>query len=359
MAIPRVSIVVPVYNGADYLEECLASIAAQTYQDWEAVVVNNCSTDGTAEIIDKFVSRDSRFRAVHCEEFVPKADNYNRSVDSASKGVEFVKIVEADNSLRRECIGRMVEIANLDSDIGIVGCYYLEGSMLMGSGVGTDRTIIPGVDVLREHLLRPDMTYYLGVPTTLLFRAKALAESQPCFRAESFFDDQELCFRILARWKFGFAHDILAFIREGNGIWSEILNFNALVACQYALVVRFGRDLLTAEELRQTIAVRKSAYFECIGRAVLGGRDQRYWSFHRGVFRLLGKKFCFWTLFLPAVWSAIEMLLNPKRTVDRILRRRHLFASVFKHTRRICLDRLSRGAIRTGDGATGVSPSRR
>src|SRR5438132_11086287 len=85
---PRVSIVVPVYNGAQYLAECLASIASQTYQRWEAVVVNNCSTDGTAEIADAFVRQDSRFRVIHCTEFVPICENYNRAIDSASEGIE-------------------------------------------------------------------------------------------------------------------------------------------------------------------------------------------------------------------------------------------------------------------------------
>jgi glycosyltransferase involved in cell wall biosynthesis len=348
-----------VYNGAKYLEECLDSIAAQTYQDWEAVVVNNCSTDGTAEIIDKFVARDSRFRAMHCQEFVPKPDNYNRAVACASKGAEFVKIVEADNSLRRECIARMVETAELDPDIGIVGCYYLDGFMLKGGGAGPDRTVIPGTDVLREHLLNNDIMVsaagsadrlnYLGVPTTLLFRFKALAEAKPHFRAKLFFDDQELCFRILARWKFGVVHDVLAIVREGNGVSSEIRDCDAVAAYQYALLVRFGEDLLTPDEYRRTINVRKRAYFERIGRAALGGRSQRYWDVHRAVFRFLGKELSLRTLVVLAAMSAMDRLFNPKRTIERLLRRRHSFAFLLERVRKTDFGRLSRGSTRSSD----------
>jgi glycosyltransferase involved in cell wall biosynthesis len=340
MTIPRVSVVVPVYNGAEYLEECLDSIAAQSYQDWEAVVVNNCSTDGTADIIDQFVARDSRFRAMHCKEFVPKADNYNRAIACASKGAEFIKIVEADNSLRRECIARMVETADMDPDIGIVGCYYLQGLTLMGSGVGADRTVIPGADVRREHLINDDTIYYLGVPTTLLFRARALAQIKPHFRAELSFDDQELCFRILAQWKFGFVHDVLAIVRVGNGIWSEIRDLGATVACEYALLVRFGEDVLNREELRRITFVRKNAYFDCIGRAALGGRSQRYWDFQKGIFRSIGKELSFRTIVVLGALAAMDKLFNPKMTIERLLRR-HSFASLFERMRKRGFGRLS------------------
>ena len=65
-----VSITVPVYNGEAFMEECLQSILNQTFKDWECVVVNNRSTDRTADIVQDFVNRDTRFRLVDCEDFV-------------------------------------------------------------------------------------------------------------------------------------------------------------------------------------------------------------------------------------------------------------------------------------------------
>jgi glycosyltransferase involved in cell wall biosynthesis len=47
---PLVSILTPVYNGEKYLAECIRSVLAQTYQNWEYTIVNNCSTDKTLEI---------------------------------------------------------------------------------------------------------------------------------------------------------------------------------------------------------------------------------------------------------------------------------------------------------------------
>jgi glycosyltransferase involved in cell wall biosynthesis len=62
---PLFSILVPTYNQAKYLPETLDSIINQTYDDWEAVVVNDGSTDETAEVLKKYVEKDSRIRAFY------------------------------------------------------------------------------------------------------------------------------------------------------------------------------------------------------------------------------------------------------------------------------------------------------
>ena len=61
---PFVSIGLPVYNGGDYLEEALESIAAQTYRNYEVVISDNASTDRTADICESYAARDPRIRYV-------------------------------------------------------------------------------------------------------------------------------------------------------------------------------------------------------------------------------------------------------------------------------------------------------
>ena len=62
---PFFSIIIPVYNVAPYLRECLDSVLAQTFKDWEAICIDDGSTDGSGEILDEYGARDKRFRVLH------------------------------------------------------------------------------------------------------------------------------------------------------------------------------------------------------------------------------------------------------------------------------------------------------
>ena len=61
----KFTIIIPAYNVEAYIDECLASVAAQSYGDWEAIVVDDGSTDGTGEKCDEWGSKDERIRVVH------------------------------------------------------------------------------------------------------------------------------------------------------------------------------------------------------------------------------------------------------------------------------------------------------
>ena len=52
--IPLISVIIPVYNAEKYIEQCLESVASQTFQNYEVIVVDDCSTDHSAEIVEAF-----------------------------------------------------------------------------------------------------------------------------------------------------------------------------------------------------------------------------------------------------------------------------------------------------------------
>ena len=62
---PRFSIIIPVYNVADYLDDCLNSVIDQDYVEWEALCVDDGSTDCSAGILDRYASLDRRIKVVH------------------------------------------------------------------------------------------------------------------------------------------------------------------------------------------------------------------------------------------------------------------------------------------------------
>ena len=65
MSIPTVSIIIPVHNVAPYLETCLDSLLSQTFQDWEAVCIDDGSSDESPAMLDRYAARDARFKVVH------------------------------------------------------------------------------------------------------------------------------------------------------------------------------------------------------------------------------------------------------------------------------------------------------
>jgi CDP-glycerol glycerophosphotransferase len=93
---PRISVVVPIYNVERYLDECLESIAAQTFSDLEVVMVNDGSTDGSAAIAEAFAARDGRFRLVSR----PNGGlSRARNTGIEAAGGEFLAFVDSDDAL--------------------------------------------------------------------------------------------------------------------------------------------------------------------------------------------------------------------------------------------------------------------
>ncbi len=64
---PLVSVVTPVHNGEAFLAECIESVLAQSYDRWEYTIVNNCSTDRSLEVAERYAQKDSRVRVISTE----------------------------------------------------------------------------------------------------------------------------------------------------------------------------------------------------------------------------------------------------------------------------------------------------
>ena len=91
---PFFSIIIPVYNVAPYLRECLDSVMAQTFTDWEAICVDDGSTDGSGAILDEYAAKDNRIKAVHQTNGGVSAAR-NAGLDMAVG--EYVAFIDADD----------------------------------------------------------------------------------------------------------------------------------------------------------------------------------------------------------------------------------------------------------------------
>lgn len=117
MDAPLVSILIPVYNRQNLVATALESAIAQTYENIEVVVVDNCSTDHTYDVITSFAARDGRVRCYRNSENIGPVPNWIKCLEY-SRG-DFVKILFSDDWLDTECIQRHIEPFLDGAEIGL------------------------------------------------------------------------------------------------------------------------------------------------------------------------------------------------------------------------------------------------
>lgn len=148
--IPKVSIIIPIYNTEKYLYKCLESVTGQTLSDIEIICVNDGSTDGSLQIMQEFASKDSRIKIVQKE---------NGGLVSARKaGVEaatgeYIGYVDSDDYIEPDMYEGMYQTAR-EQQVDMVTCgYFLEGNYTtthfdtVDSGLYADDKM----DYLRDH----------------------------------------------------------------------------------------------------------------------------------------------------------------------------------------------------------------
>ena len=116
---PRVSIGVPVYNGERYLGATLDSLLAQTFGDFELIICDNASTDGTEAIARAYAGRDARVRYVRQERNLGPPRNYNHAFE-LSRG-EYFRWFPSDDLAAPQSVARCVEV--LDREPSVVLAY--------------------------------------------------------------------------------------------------------------------------------------------------------------------------------------------------------------------------------------------
>lgn len=109
---PKVSIIVPVYNVEKYIRNCLDSIRNQTFTDWECILVDDGSTDKSGEICDEYVKKDWRFDVIHKQnKGVSSARNHGINL---AKG-EWIMFIDADDAIALNTLEVIVHRAAADN----------------------------------------------------------------------------------------------------------------------------------------------------------------------------------------------------------------------------------------------------
>jgi glycosyltransferase involved in cell wall biosynthesis len=314
---PLVSLVTPIYNTAEYLAECIESVLSQSYDNWEYILLDNCSTDGSDRIAEQYVARDRRLRLFKNSDFLSQAKNYNAALTRISAESKYCKMVQADDWIYPECIERMVAVAESDPSVGIVSSYFLEGKSVHGTGLPYSARVVSGLEIGRLNLQAK--VYLFGTPTALLFRSEIVQNLIPFFDEQSFGFDADVCYRILLNWNFGFVHQVLSFHRVDNsGITSSIRRFDPFRLDDFIFLGKYARAYFVEEEATQLFKEAERDYLRRIAKNVLPPAEKAFWQYHKRGLSTMSYELRWSNLAKPLLLEMLDLVGNPKNTFTRL-----------------------------------------
>jgi glycosyltransferase involved in cell wall biosynthesis len=220
--LPLVAIVTPVYNGGKYLRQTMDCVQAQTYPNLVHVVLNNCSTDDSAEIIADY--RDGRVPVLSFENdsVLKLADNWNKAFTLVPEDAVYAKLLCADDLIRRDAMERFVETAEAHPTVEVVLSRDVFADHVHRSRLNQHQTIFDGRGFVRDLLL--------GNVGWLAFH-HFFIRIRPEYRIGRFIDDYwspdpHVVLRSALRGDVAYLHEPLVYnrIHEGSVTGKELKN---------------------------------------------------------------------------------------------------------------------------------------
>jgi len=122
---PLLSIIVPVYNSAKYLRECLESIRCQSFQDYEVILVNDGSTDGSQDICNHYSALDNKFHALHLKN---GGVSHARNIGLERSKGQYVTFIDSDDWIESNTFETYINAFSSSNDIDAVKVGYFQDS---------------------------------------------------------------------------------------------------------------------------------------------------------------------------------------------------------------------------------------
>ncbi len=146
----KISVIVPVYNAENYLEKCITSVTNQTYHDWEMILIDDGSKDGSGIIIDIAAAKDKRVKAIHQVNAGPGIAR-NRGIEAAVG--DFVVFLDADDYVEPDYF-ELLALKALNSDLIFIDVEQIttEGKVI------ADEKMSIYKNWSKERMLRSQMT---------------------------------------------------------------------------------------------------------------------------------------------------------------------------------------------------------
>ncbi len=219
-----VTVVIPVYNGADFIAETVQCVLDQTFRDFELVILDNASADQTVEIVSKF--QDSRIRLVKNATNIGAQGNWNLALDQA-RG-KYFKLLCADDLIYPSCLKEQVAVLEAPENVSVSmvsarrDIINFSGNVLLkGHGLGFQNGKIPGKDAKRW-VVRSG-TNMIGEPSVVLLRSELIQKAGRFDGSLPYLIDLDYWFKLLDLGDLYAMPETLGAFRVSAGSWSASL----------------------------------------------------------------------------------------------------------------------------------------
>ena len=348
---PLVSIVTPVYNEEEHLAECIESILAQSYQNWDCTIVNNCSTDRSLEIARHYVAKDPRIRIHDNEQFLEMTPNHNVAMRQISPASRYCKVVLGDDRIFPRCLEEMVAVGEEYPSVGVVSAYEQFGQQVRITGLPHEQRLVGGREACRQFLLGKLLLF--GSQTSVLYRADLVRGRNPFYVETNMYADFEACFALLRTSDLGFVHEVLTFSRPRAGSIGVIAaDMGAAFGSLLGMLFTYGRECLNEGEFEECLDRNLSLYYRFLGRRLFVERDARFWSYHKRTLANVGIRFSRVRLAKAAAEQLFVSVLNPKSTLEST-RRLFSLRKVRNSQMRGVVSRYGSEGVENGDETVG------
>lgn len=121
--VPKISVVVPIYNVEKHLRKCLDSILLQTFPDFEVILVNDCSSDNSAVICEEYAQKDKRIKLIHNKQ--NKGSSLSRKTGFENSSGEYIYFVDSDDWVEHTILENLYHVAS-NENADLVCCDFFK-----------------------------------------------------------------------------------------------------------------------------------------------------------------------------------------------------------------------------------------
>ncbi len=280
-----VSIIMPAYNAERYIDEAVQSVLAQTWKNWELIIVNDGSTDGTQTYLDGLI--ESRIRVVHQQ---------NKGVSAARNTAldlvcgKYVTFLDADDVLLKKSIEVRIKYLQKHKNVDVVDGIISTRDTTLKSEISRYRPYYSGP--LLPRLLKIDDRAFFGI--VYMLRKSCIAHVR--FREDMTHAEDLMFYMVIAdeyRLKYGFVTELIYIYRKNE--WSAMSNIDGLEK-GYLQILSFTKLSRNVSWMAQSVLQLKIAKILFLSWLSVGNM--------RGAIKSVGK------VFFKNRWSTISGFNN-------------------------------------------------